>query len=164
MKSIIEKFYQAFENLDAEGMVECYHNKIKFEDPAFGVLKGERVKNMWRMICNSQKGKDFKIKVSNIEFINPKGRAHWEAYYIFSITGRKVHNFINAEFDFKDGKIITHIDQFDLYRWSKQALGIKGFLLGWTSFFKKKLNAQTNKLLTEFEQKNSIYHDKDNLH
>lgn len=164
MKSIIEKFYQAFKNLDAEGMIECYHNEIKFEDPAFGVLRGEKAKNMWRMLCDSQKGKDFKIEVSNIEFINPKGRAHWEAYYIFSITGRKVHNIINAEFDFKEGKIITHIDQFDLYRWSKQALGIKGLLLGWTTFFKKKLNAQTNRLLAEFEQKNSIYHDKVDFH
>lgn len=58
----------------------------------------------------------------------------------------------NAEFEFKDGKIINHIDKFDLYRWSKQALGFNGFLFGWTILFKKKLNAQTNKLLSDFEQ------------
>ncbi len=55
MKSVIEKFYQAFEELDAESMIECYHNEIIFEDPAFGVLKGEKAKNMWRMLCDSQK-------------------------------------------------------------------------------------------------------------
>ena len=153
MKSIIEKFYQAFENLDAEGMIEYYHTEIKFEDPAFGVLRGEKVKNMWRMLCNYQKGKDFKVKSSDIEFINQKGKVHWEAYYTFSKTGRKVHNIVNAEFEFKEGKIINHIDKFDLYRWSKQALGFNGFLFGWTIFFKKKLNAQTNKLLSDFEQK-----------
>ncbi len=153
MKSIIENFYRAFDNLDAESMIDCYHKDIKFEDPAFGVLKGEKAKNMWRMLCHSQKGKDFKVKASNIVYNNMKGTADWEAYYTFSKTGRKVHNVISAEFEFKDGKIINHFDQFDLYKWSKQALGFNGFLLGWTTFFKKKLNAQTNKLLSEFEKK-----------
>ena len=153
MKSIIENFYRAFDNLDAESMIDCYHKDIKFEDPAFGVLNGEKAKNMWRMLCHSQKGKDFKVKASNIAYNNMKGTADWEAYYTFSKTGRKVHNVINAEFEFKDGKIINHFDQFDLYKWSKQALGFKGLLLGWTTFFKKKLNAQTNKLLSEFEKK-----------
>jgi len=153
MKSTIENFYRAFDNLDAESMIDCYHKDIKFEDPAFGVLKGEKVKNMWRMLCHSQKGKDFKVKASNIVYNNMKGTADWEAHYIFSKTGRRVHNVINAEFEFKDGKIIDHFDQFDLYKWSKQALGFKGFLLGWTTFFKKKLNDQTNKLLSEFEKK-----------
>ena len=154
MKSIIENFYRAFDNLDAESMIDCYHKDIKFEDPAFGVLNGEKAKNMWRMLCNSQKGKDFKVKASNIVYNNMKGTADWEAYYTFRKTGRKVHNVINAEFEFKDGKIINHFDQFDLYKWSKQALGFKGLLLGWTTFFKKKLNAQTNKLLSEFENNN----------
>lgn len=153
MKEIIEKFYQAFENLDAEGMIECYHEEIEFEDPAFGILRFEKAKNMWRMLCNSQKGKGFKIITSDIEFINQKGLAHWEAYYTFSKTGRQVHNVVNAEFEFKDGKIINHLDKFDLYRWSRQALGFSGLLLGWTPFFKKKLNAQTNRLLSRFEQK-----------
>jgi len=153
MKSIIENFYRAFDNLDAESMIDCYHKDIKFEDPAFGVLNGEKAKNMWRMLCNSQKGKDFKVKASNIVYNNMKGTADWEAYYTFSKTGRKVHNVISAEFEFKDGKIVNHFDQFDLYKWSKQALGFKGLLLGWTTFFKKKLNAQTNKLLSEFELK-----------
>jgi len=158
-KNIIEKFYQAFEALDAERMVEYYHSDIVFEDPAFGVLRGEKAKNMWRMLCESQKGKDFKIETSNIEYNSEKGKARWEAYYTFSKTGRKVHNIINAEFEFKDGKIINHLDKFSLYKWSKKALGFKGFLVGWTAFFKKKLNSQTNFLLLEFEKnKNKISH------
>ena len=153
MKDVLEKFYLSFEKLDAEGMVACYHDTIEFEDPAFGILKGEKAKNMWRMLCESQKGKDFKIKYSGIEILNDKGKAHWEAYYSFSKTGRKVHNVINAEFEFKDGKIIKHVDNFDLYKWSKQALGFQGLMLGWTGFFKKKLHKQTNKMLYYFERK-----------
>ena len=152
MKHIVEKFYQAFENLDAEGMIACYHQEIKFENPAFGILRGDKAKNMWRMLCKSQKGKDFKLITSDIEFKNQVGLAHWKAYYTFGKTGRKVHNIVNAKFEFKDGKIINHLDNFDLYRWSRQALGFSGFLMGWTTLFKKKLNAQTNTLLSRFEK------------
>jgi len=155
MVEVIEDFYEAFKNLDAEGMAACYHDDIVFEDPAFGILKGEKAKNMWRMLCGSQKkGNDaFVVEYSNIEASNDKGSAHWEAHYNFSQTGRKVHNIIDAEFEFKDGKIIRHTDTFDLHAWSKQALGLKGMLLGWTSFFKGKLQQQTNGMLRKFEAK-----------
>jgi len=153
MQQLIEKFYQAFAKLDAETMVSCYHNDIIFEDPAFGTLKGEKAKNMWRMLCESQREKNFIVHSSNIKCDEKTGSAHWEAHYVFSKTGRKVHNKIAAEFIFKDAKIIQHIDHFNLHTWSQQAFGIKGLLLGWTSFFKKKLNTQTNKLLQNFESR-----------
>lgn len=155
MKEVIEHFYIAFSNLDAEGMAECYHEKIVFEDPAFGVLKGQKAGNMWRMLCESQKGKDFRIEFSGIEYANNLGKAHWEAHYTFARSGRKVHNRIDAEFRFKDGKIIEHIDHFDLYKWSRQAMGFTGYLIGWSSYFRKKLNKQTNKLLSNWEEKSA---------
>ena len=153
MEQLIETFYNAFKQLDAETMVSCYHDDIVFDDPAFGVLKGERAKNMWRMLCASQNGKDFKIIFSKIEANHAIGSARWEAFYTFSKTGRKVHNVIHANFEFKEGKIIKHTDEFDLYKWAKQAFGLKGLLLGQTKFFKTKLNAQTNHLLSKFEEK-----------
>lgn len=131
-------------------MAACYHQDIVFEDPAFGILKGEKVKNMWRMLCTNSK--DLEIIFSEVEANESIGKAHWEARYTFSQTGRKVQNVIEAEFVFKDGKIIKHNDSFDLHKWAKQALGFKGLLLGGTSFFKKKLNQQTNSLLSKFEQ------------
>lgn len=150
MKALIENFYQAFEALDAEKMVACYHDDIVFHDPAFGTLEGERAKNMWRMLCRSQKGKDFRVTAKDILFDGKKGYAHWEAHYTFSQTGRRVHNIIEAEFEFKDGKIIRHTDRFKLHRWAGQALGPVGKLLGWTGFFRKKLQEQTNGMLNEF--------------
>ncbi|MRT17259.1 nuclear transport factor 2 family protein [Vitellibacter sp. q18] len=150
--NIIQKFYEAFSKLDAERMVEWYHDDVTFEDPAFGILRGEEAKNMWRMLCHSQKGKDFKVITSHIEYTPEAGKARWEAYYTFTKTGRKVHNIINASFQFKEGKIINHVDKFSLYRWSKQAIGFKGFLVGWTAFFKQKLNQQTRLLLSEFQK------------
>lgn len=152
MKTIIEKFYTAFKNLDSETMAACYHRDIVFNDPAFGVLNGDHAKNMWRMLCANQKDKNFKVTFATILFVDKIGSAHWEAFYTFSKTGRHVHNIIEAKFEFKDGLIIKHTDNFNLYRWSKQAFGFKGYLLGWTSFFKKKLQNQTNAMLNKFEE------------
>jgi ketosteroid isomerase-like protein len=147
MKTIIETFYDAFINLDADKMTACYHDAIVFEDPAFGVLKGERAKAMWQMLCESQKGKDFKVVVSNIKGNTENGAAHWEAYYTFGKTGRNVHNKIDAEFQFKDGLIIKHTDRFNLHNWAKQAMGIKGLVMGRTRYFSNTLKSKTNALL-----------------
>ena len=151
MKAIITQFYTAFAELNAEKMTSCYHQNVVFEDPAFGQLKGERASNMWRMFCKSQKEKNFIVTYSDIQSDGKAGSAHWEAQYEFSQTGRKVHNRINAQFEFKDGLIIKHTDDFNLHSWAKQALGFKGYLLGKTSFFQKKLQVQTNSLLNKFE-------------
>jgi len=155
MKTTIETFYKAFTNLDANTMVSCYHDDIVFEDPAFGILKGERAKAMWQMLCQSQKGKDFKVVVSDIKGNAINGSAHWEAYYTFSKTGRNVHNKIDAEFVFKEGLIIKHTDKFNLHSWAKQAMGLKGLILGSTSYFSNKLKSQTNYLLDRYIE-NSI--------
>ena len=150
MKTVIENFYNAFTNLDADGMVACYHEDIVFEDPAFGVLKGERAKAMWKMLCASQKDKDFKVIFSDLKANVTKGSAHWEAFYTFSKTGRKVHNSIDAKFEFKDGLIIKHTDNFNLHNWAKQAMGFKGSIMGGTRYFRTKLRAQTNSLLNKY--------------
>ncbi|MFP4846887.1 nuclear transport factor 2 family protein [Winogradskyella sp. PE311] len=150
MDRIIKRFYDSFTDLDADKMVSYYHDDIIFEDPAFGVLEGDRAKAMWQMLCESQKGKDFKVIASDIKENSDTGSAHWEAYYIFSKTGRKVHNKIDAEFKIKDGLIIRHTDHFNLHNWAKQALGFKGLIMGRTSYFKSKLNTQTNYMLDKY--------------
>lgn len=148
MEELIRKFYTALNNRDAKTMISCYHEDIIFEDPGFGKLKGNKAKAMWQMLCKN--AKNFKVKFSQIQANDHNGSAHWEAWYTFSKTGRPVHNKIEAKFEFKDGKIIKHTDHFNLHKWASQALGWKGMLLGGTSFFKKKLIVQTNKILDKF--------------
>jgi ketosteroid isomerase-like protein len=152
---LITNFYQSFANGDAEAMVACYHDSIQFQDPAFGVLKGEDAKNMWRMLIGRNKG-NIKISFSNVKANEKTGSADWRAEYVFSVTGRKVINIISAEFEFKDGKIIKHTDSFDIYKWSKQALGMKGYLLGWTSFMQHKIQQQSNSLLKKYTASKAV--------
>ena len=145
---LITHFYTAFQQLKAEEMVACYDADIRFRDPAFGILEGLRANAMWQMLCEN--AKDLKIEFDSIEADVNKGTAHWQAWYTFSKTGCKVHNSITAKFIFRDGKIISHIDDFNLWRWSRQALGIQGFLLGGTQFFRSRLQAQTNRMLDRY--------------
>jgi ketosteroid isomerase-like protein len=150
----IHKFYTAFANADAKTMCECYHAKIKFHDPSFGLLKGKDVCKMWKMLIEKSKG-TLKIEFSDIKADQYMGSANWIATYNFSKTNRTVVNRIEAHFRFKDGLIIKHTDDFDIWEWSKQALGFKGFLLGWTGFMEKKIQKQALSSLKKYQQTTS---------
>lgn len=150
MQQLITTFYDSFAKLDTDAMASCYHPDIVFEDPAFGELRGERAMQMWQMLCASQKNKDFRLTYSNLTANDHRGSVTWEPIYDFSKTGRRVHNIIRAEFEFKEGKIIKHRDHFSLHRWAHQAMGFKGWLLGGTGFFKRKLQATSNHMLDRF--------------
>jgi ketosteroid isomerase-like protein len=146
--SLITEFYTAFASHDHQRMAACYHDEVEFNDPAFGTLKGNEVRAMWSMLIERSEG-NLKIVFSNVT----ADSAHWEAFYVFRKTGRNVHNKIDAQFEFKDGKIYRHRDQFNTWRWSMQALGVSGFLIGYTSFFRDKLQSQTRKLLNDYMEK-----------
>lgn len=149
-ENLIAEFYTAFSNADAKKMGKCYHPKIHFIDPVFGLLKEEEVSLMWEMLLLKSKG-NLKIEFSDIKADDFNGSAHWTATYNFSKTNRKVVNKIAAQFIFQDGLIIKHMDSFDIWKWSKQAFGWTGFLLGWTGFFQNKINQQALISLDKFK-------------
>jgi len=152
-EQIIEEFYAAFANSNPETMASCYHPEIVFEDPAFGKLHGKDASDMWHMLIERAKG-NLEIEFSNINADANKGSAEWIATYNFSKTNRKVVNKIKASFEFKDGLIIKHTDDFDFYNWSKQALGTTGLLLGWSFFLHKKVQNQALESLRKYQKKN----------
>lgn len=138
--ALINTFYSSFQKLNAEGMAACYAPDVVFSDPAFPELHGQEAGDMWRMLC--KKAKDFSLVCDGVEADDKSGKAHWVATYTFSASGRKVVNDIHASFTIRDGKIIRHIDQFDLWKWSRQALGLTGVLLGWTPAVQGKIKKQ----------------------
>ena len=127
-EKLIRRFYDAFAQRDAEAMIACYHCDIVFTDPAFGTLRGQAVGDMWRMLCKA--GKDLKVQASDIQAEHGRGQAHWVADYTFS-TGRKVHNVVDAHFDFAEGLIIRHTDDFNFDTWFAQAFGLPGKVAGY---------------------------------
>ena len=65
-------------------------------------------------------------------------------------------NRIDASFRFEDGKIIEHTDVFDLWAWSRMALGLPGVLLGWSPIVRNKVRGQAGGQLERFMSKNGI--------
>jgi ketosteroid isomerase-like protein len=137
---LIEHFYRSFQSRDADAMTGCYHADIEFSDEVFPSLRGPRAGEMWRMLC--ARGKDLHVEFSNVAADDASGSAHWDARYTFSKTGRSVLNRIDATFAFRDGKILRHIDRFSFWRWSRQALGPAGVLLGWTPLVRNAVRRQ----------------------
>lgn len=148
-KRLIEQFYTAFNEGNPEKMNSFYADDIEFEDPAFGPLKGQMAKNMWLMMV----APGVEVKFSNVQADERHGSADWEATYIFSQTGRRVVNRIHAEFEFRNGKIARHKDTFSMWRWSRQALGLPGLLLGWSPIIRNKVNKTANEKLQKFSGK-----------
>ena len=144
---LIANFYQAFSRRDGAAMGACYHPAVHFSDPVFD-LHGEHARAMWQMLC--ARGRDLQIEFRDVSAEGEHGRAHWDAAYTFSGTGRKVLNRIDAAFRFRDGLIVRHQDSFDFYRWSRQALGLPGLLLGWSSLLQSKVKDQAAQSLDAF--------------
>lgn len=135
--STIEQFYSAFQERDWATMGACYHPEAHFSDPVFPDLDANGVKAMWKMLLSS--GPDLRIEFEVLEENATGGTVEWDAYYTFSASGRKVHNAVTSKFVFKAGSVIEQVDVFNFWRWSRQALGLKGTLLGWTPLMRNKV-------------------------
>ena len=147
-EKLIQHFYESFKNKDFKAMQNCYADNATFSDAVFQNLNATQVKAMWEMLIT--RGKDLELRFQNIKADEKTGSAEWIANYTFSQTGNKVENNIKANFDFENGKIVKHVDDFDFYKWSSQALGVSGKLLGWTSFLKNKVRQKAMKSLEDF--------------
>ena len=146
--SVIERFYTAFAARDHASMAACLHRDIHFSDPVFPELRGPRVVAMWHMLC--EQGTDLTLTVTDVTADADAGTAHWEPRYTFGPTGRAVHNRIDATFRFSDGAIIRHVDAFDLWAWSRMALGVTGIALGWSPMVRNKVRSTAARSLDRF--------------
>jgi ketosteroid isomerase-like protein len=152
--AVLHAFYGAFQRRDYRAMAACYTPDAEFHDSVFTHLSGWRVGAMWRMLC--ERAVDLRVAVDDIRASDTAGSAHWEAWYTFSQTGRSVHNRVDASFLFQDGKIRRHTDVFDLYAWTRQALGPMGLLLGWTPQLQRAIRARSSRALDAFSEKHGL--------
>jgi ketosteroid isomerase-like protein len=146
---LIARFYAAMDRGDGGAMAACYAADARFEDPAFGELTGVEAGAMWRMLTSRATG--LRVELAEHETAADWGSARWIARYTFGQTGRRVTNDIRARFRFdEDGRIAEHVDEFDFWRWARQALGPPGLLLGWTPMLRRKVGAQARTQLERF--------------
>ena len=139
---LIDHLYASFRKKDGAAMAACYLADATFTDPIFDI-KGPDVADMWIMFC--ERGRDLTLDWRDVRADDASGSAHWEPRYTFSVTGRPVHNRIDSRFTFRDGRIATQVDSFNLWRWSRMALGGKGAVLGWAPFVKKAIRSEARR-------------------
>lgn len=151
----IRAFYTAFQQRDSAAMAACYHHAVKFSDPVFTDLHGDEARAMWHMLCDQ--GEDLEVTFSDVKADSDRGTARWEARYTFGPSGRMVHNKISASFVFADGKIIQHTDDFDLWRWMRQAVGVMGTMVGWAPVAKRKVRETGKRALGRFMKEHPEY-------
>ncbi len=151
-RSVADAFYSAFARRDGAAMAALYSDNATFSDPAFPGLKGAEVGSMWKMLTS--RSKDFRLEYKIVEVKGNVAVVDWQAWYTFSGTGRSVHNIIRGELTIQDGKIVAHLDHFDVHRWMGMAMGIKGKLLGWLPPVQKALQKKARAGLDEYMSSN----------
>lgn len=147
-EELIRRLYTGLQKLDADEMAACYHEEATFQDPVFNLTSKKEIAGMWTMLCS--RAKQFELTFESVEADKENGSAYVEAKYVFSSTGRTVHNKIKANFKFKDELIIEQVDIFDFWRWSRYALGLPGYLLGWSDLLQNKVKREAKLNLDTF--------------
>jgi ketosteroid isomerase-like protein len=144
----IRDFYAAFARKDGDAMAAAYSPGAHFRDPAFGDLHGEEPGAMWRML--TARSHDLEVELVDRAAAGDTGSAHWIARYTFGQTGRPVVNDVSSTFRFRDGLIADQRDDFDFYRWTRQALGPMGVALGWSPIVQGSVRRKAQAGLDQF--------------
>jgi hypothetical protein len=156
-KQTVERLYRAFANLDGAAMQACYAENARFEDEVFHLAGARQIGGMWRMLCENARRRgigQWQLELGEVRASAARARARWEAHYRFGAKGRKVHNQVDAEFEFDDaGLILRHRDRFDFWRWAMQALGLPGLLLGWSGSLRARVRRQAAQQLQRYMEK-----------
>lgn len=145
---VIAELYAALGRLDGDAMAACYAPDAHFRDPAFGDLHGPEVGAMWRMLTGRAQGMSVELPEHDADDVT--GRAHWIATYQFGPKRRRVVNDIQATYRFADGRIAEHLDDFDLRRWARQAMGGAAGVFGYTPLLRAAIQKGTRKQLDTF--------------
>ena len=146
--ALLDEFYAAFARLDGAAMAACYAPDASFSDPVFVGLRGDQPGAMWRMLTS--RAKDLSVELVSRDADERSGTAHWVAHYHFAQTGRPVVNDVQSQFQFANGQITAQVDDFAFHRWSRQALGLPGLLLGWTPLLQGSVQRKARAGLDKF--------------
>lgn len=153
-QALLKRFYAAFATLDARTMQSCYAPHAQFEDPLFSLQGSEQIGAMWQMVCQTIRNGGqavWRLETRDLEAAGgERGSAHWEARYRSGAAGRMVRNAVDAQFTFEDGLIAAHTETYDFWRWSRQALGPTGLVMGWTPLLRSQVRRQAQGKLERF--------------
>lgn len=141
----IVDFYAAFKRLDPAAMQAAYAPGARFSNPLFQLQGSEEIGALWALVCTAIHRKrldQWRLDVSEVEATAQRGRARCQPHWRIRASGRVVQGVSDAEFSFdKQGRILSHVERFSFWHWSRQALGLRGALLGWTPLWRDQVGA-----------------------
>jgi hypothetical protein len=150
----IVRLYEALADLDGAAMQACYAPDAVFADEVFTLRGARQIGGMWRMLCDATQARGSEVwlvRTGPITGAASVRQVRWQATYLFSATGRIVHNVIDATIELgPDGLIQRHRDRFGFWRWSRQALGAPGLLAGWTPWLRNSVRRQAAARLAQY--------------
>ena len=131
-------FLDSFSKRDFEEMNRMYSDDIVFFDPKVGLLREGIAKKLWKYQYEN---------VNNFSFSFGEVIQVDEEYYTCENiilyrhpqTKRKIKDKRKSYFRMENGKIVEQSDAFKFYAWNRQAFGIMGWVLGWSTFFQKRV-------------------------
>lgn len=132
-REALVQFYDALARRDGETLSTMYSDTATFRDPVFH-LRGKQIGLMW--IGLLRRARDFSVSYTIAQAGPGRGVVEWTARYLFG-GQRPVVNVILSEIELEDGRIVSQTDRFDFRRWSAQALGTPGKLLGRYGWFRR---------------------------
>ncbi len=160
--NVIEQFYTAFSHLNYQQMAGLLSENIIFHDPMFGLLEGEPVFDLWQMRC--ERLKQFSFSFNGIEELDAEyATCHWSTSFFHRPAGKVVTQHGKSYMRIIDEKIVEHSDGYKLSDWLNAAYGLKGRLLGWTGFMKRKEQNFYRNMLNNFNKNKRLFTDGDKL-
>ncbi len=150
----IVDFYAAFKRLDPAAMQAAYAPEARFSTPLFQLQGAEQIGALWAMLCDAidRRSLDqWRLEVSEVEATAQRGRARWQPHWRIRASGCVVQGVTDAAFSFDSrGRILSHDECFSFWHWSRQALGLRGVLLGWTPLWRDHVGAWARQSLHDY--------------
>lgn len=140
----VETYWDALANKAATTMASCYAPGATFQDPVFN-LQGVGIGKMRQNLFGS--ASDLQIQTDPLTVDGNKATGTWHASYTCTMAGRMVHYTNHSTFEAQDGVIVAQQDHFNLWKWTRMALGSNGKVLGCTPLVRKKVRTMATKRL-----------------
>lgn len=155
-KPIVEEFFNAFSVGQVDKMLKLLDENIIYNDPIFGVLNGEEVRDMWMFKCNYLK--DFSLTINAIDELDEEyATCNWTAKFFRNQTGHYLTMNIKSYLKIDNGKITEQSDAYKLSDWLAKVYGLKGRLFGWTGVMKKNEQIKYRGLLEKYVKASQLF-------
>ena len=136
---IVEQFYAALNAKDLLTLRSLYHPKAEYNDEIFS-LNYKEILALW--YSSMQPEMELVAEVHSIDQQKESIVTHWTISYTIASINKRITLDEVGRFEFQDGLIIRHTDEYSFYRWCAQAFGVAGMLASWSKWLRKKVRNQ----------------------